>query len=679
MLKRKPATEKLLLLGVDGMDPSLTSKYVAQGKMPNVKKMMERGASGEDLVLLGGHPTVTPPMWTTLATGCYSNVHGITGFWRSSESKTRDYVEYNLDSRLCEAEPLWNVTAEAGLKTLVWHWPGSAWPPTSDSPNLMVVDGTSPGSVGMAVATVDAEFFVGANVEIKELEFTARAASDAVAPCVVENLELDKPKDVMMESSIAEMDLESGMHVMVLTESQRTTTMTENPSDVVRSPIKEPSGWENAPTGSKEFTIMFSKGLIRRPCLVLKNEKGVYDRVALYKSKKDAEPIVTMETGVMARQVIDEAVKPDGKRYRVNRNIKLLTIEPDGSRLSMWVSAAMDTENDSVWHPKRLFKEVAENIGYPTPTTMLGNQDKLQITDCMLDNWYVTADWQSASILHLIETEKLDVVFSHFHAIDLQTHMFIKHLADKDFNRLPHEAYEKFIEDVYVQTDYYLGKFVHLLDEGWTLSVFSDHAQVAPKHDIQWLGEISGVNVRLMQELGFTVLKTDAQGNELPEIDWTKTKAIAQREGFIYINLKGRDSTGIVDPADKYELEEEIMTALYGYKDKKTGHRVVSVALRNRDAVLLGQGGPHAGDICYWLAEGYNYDHADCLSTTRGEADTSVSPIFLMAGKGVKQNCVTKRIIRQIDTAPTWAVLAGVRMPAQCEGAPAYQILEQEY
>ncbi|MDR1320527.1 MAG: alkaline phosphatase family protein [Gracilibacteraceae bacterium] len=679
MLQRKPATEKLLLLGVDGMDPSLTSKYVAQGKMPNIKKMMERGASGKDLVLLGGHPTVTPPMWTTLATGCYSNVHGITGFWRSSETKTRDYIEYNLDSRLCEAESLWNVTAEAGLRTLVWHWPGSAWPPTSDNPNLMVVDGTSPGSVGMAVATVDGEFFVGANVDIKELEFAARAATDAVAPCVVENLDTGPKESGPMGGSIAETSFESGMHVIVMSEGQQTTSMTEAPSDVVRSPIKEPSGWENAPKGAKEFTIMYSKGLLRRPCLILQNDKGVCDKVAIYKTKKDAEAIVVLEIGVMARQVIDEAVKPDGKRYRVNRNIKLLSLKPDGSQLTMWVSSAMDTENDSVWHPKRLFKEVTENIGYPTPTTMLGNQDKLMITDVMLDNWYTTADWQSASILHLIETEKLDVVFSHFHAIDLQTHMFIKHLAEKEFNRLPHEAYEKFMEDVYVQTDYYLGKFVHLLDEGWTLSVFSDHAQVAPKNDIQWLGEICGVNIRIMEELGFTIMKKDENGNELPEIDWTKTKAIAQREGFIYINLKGRDSTGIVDPADKYELEEEIMTALYGYKDKKTGHRVVSVALRNRDAVLLGQGGPHAGDICYWLAEGYNYDHADSLSTTRGEADTSVSPIFLVAGKGVKQGFVTDRIIRQIDTAPTWAVLAGVRMPAQCEGAPAYQIFAQEY
>ena len=93
---------------------------------------------------------------------------------------------------------------------------------------------------------------------------------------------------------------------------------------------------------------------------------------------------------------------------------------------------------------------------------------------------------------------------------------------------------------------------------------------------------------------------------------------------------------------------------------------------------MLGYGGPECGDIVYWNAEGYNYDHADSLSTTLGEASTSVSPIFIAAGKGLKQGFRTERIIREVDVAPTVAVLGGVRMPAQCEGAPVYQILTDE-
>lgn len=182
-----------------------------------------------------------------------------------------------------------------------------------------------------------------------------------------------------------------------------------------------------------------------------------------------------------------------------------------------------------------------------------------------------------------------------------------------------------------------------------------------------------------MEELGFTTLKKDEHGQELREIDWTKTKAIAIRENDIYINVKGRDPYGIVEPEDQYEVEEEVMTALYGYKHPETGKRVVALALRNKDAAVLGLGGPECGDIIYFTAEGYNYDHADGLSTTYGLYETSLSPIFIGAGPGFKEGFRTKRVLRQVDVAPTMAVIGGVRMPNECEGAPMYSILSESY
>ena len=150
------------------------------------------------------------------------------------------------------------------------------------------------------------------------------------------------------------------------------------------------------------------------------------------------------------------------------------------------------------------------------------------------------------------------------------------------------------------------------------------------------------------------------------------------RSNSIYINLKGRDPYGIVDPADKYELEEQIITDLYGYKHEKTGKRVVALALHNKDAVLLGLGGPMGSDIVFVVHESYVEDHGAGLSTAYGYNDTSLSPIFLAAGPGIKENYRTDRYIREVDLAPTAAVLLGVDMPADCEGAPAYQIFSEK-
>lgn len=117
------------------------------------------------------------------------------------------------------------------------------------------------------------------------------------------------------------------------------------------------------------------------------------------------------------------------------------------------------------------------------------------------------------------------------------------------------------------------------------------------------------------------------------------------------------------------------MTDLYGLRDEVTGHRIVSLALRNRDAALLGEGGPDSGDIIFYVAEGYTGDHADSLSTIDGACNTSVRSVFMGAGPGLKQEFLTDRIVKHVDIAPTVAVLLGVRMPEQCEGAPIYQIL----
>ena len=37
--------DKVLILGVDGLDPSLTKKFMDQGKLPNFKKIVERGSA----------------------------------------------------------------------------------------------------------------------------------------------------------------------------------------------------------------------------------------------------------------------------------------------------------------------------------------------------------------------------------------------------------------------------------------------------------------------------------------------------------------------------------------------------------------------------------------------------------------------------------------------------------
>ena len=113
------------------------------------------------------------------------------------------------------------------------------------------------------------------------------------------------------------------------------------------------------------------------------------------------------------------------------------------------------------------------------------------------------------------------------------------------------------------------------------------------------------------------------------------------------------------------------------YSYRLNGKRIVQLAIRNKDAKVLGMDGPKCGDIIYFLEEGFNRLHGDALCTTEGYFGTSVSPIFVAAGKGVKSGYEMKRQMREVDLAPTIAAIMGVRLPAQAEGAVVFQILAE--
>ena len=79
----------------------------------------------------------------------------------------------------------------------------------------------------------------------------------------------------------------------------------------------------------------------------------------------------------------------------------------------------------------------------------------------------------------------------------MQEHRFIRFMSEGDkgykekYGAKDVEMYQKFMNDVYDQTDRYLGRFVHLLDEGWTIIITSDHAQVCPAH--QFINAVADV------------------------------------------------------------------------------------------------------------------------------------------------------------------------------------------
>jgi len=120
--------KKLLLIGVDQAIPYLLNKFLAEGILPNINKIVEKGVSGE---AYSCPPCDTPTNWTTIATGAKTAVHGATSFYIHIPGEPLDHG-LNIRSRgslskYCEAEYLWDAADKQGLTSFVFNYPGG-WP-----------------------------------------------------------------------------------------------------------------------------------------------------------------------------------------------------------------------------------------------------------------------------------------------------------------------------------------------------------------------------------------------------------------------------------------------------------------------------------------------------------------------------------------------------------------------
>ncbi len=682
---------KVLVLGIDGMDPKMCRRLVDEGKLPNIEKMLKRGAARKDLVMLGGVPTITPPMWTTMATGAYPMTHGVTCYWNSHPTEL-DRLVYTFDTSLIQAEQIWETAVNNGKKALVWTWP-CCWPARIDSPNLHIVGGLAPLGPNHTSAIMEDDHITYASVECKEVGPREHVELKGGAGCVMSDDMKPGSTGTYVDSfnemgagnaSTGSKELAIGSiapKAWLLFNHEEGEEVSESDKCVqtFNSPIIEPKNWNRELSkGAKEFYVVVSRGMNRYPALLLQNENGEYDHIEIYFNKKADEPFVAIQDGEYHPLVITDILFGEQK-VKSTRHFTIVKIDPKGESVIVSAGSALDIETErkeSNWLPQSLYQQTIDIAGYVPHAIGVGGGYPEMISRRSLPSWDAFQKWQAKALLGLIEQNEYDAVFTHIHNCDHIGHpcwRWAKTREKYGFN--DEKVYQGFLEEIYFQCDDYIAQFMPLLDKGWDIIVTSDHGLLCSEEDeLPYLGEGFVMNVGVMRELGYTVLKKDASGKELREIDWEKTTAVSPRGNHIYINLKGRNPNGIVDPADKYELERKIIDDLYNYR--LNGKRIVNIALRNKDAMLLGMSGDRCGDIIYFLEEGFNRLHGDSLSTTEGYFGTSVSPIFFAAGPGIKEGCETERVIREVDLAPTISALLDIPVPAQCEGAPAYQILK---
>jgi predicted AlkP superfamily phosphohydrolase/phosphomutase len=150
--------------------------------------------------------------------------------------------------------------------------------------------------------------------------------------------------------------------------------------------------------------------------------------------------------------------------------------------------------------------------------------------------------------------------------VDRIQHAFWAYMDKTHRNYQAGNCYENVILEYYQFVDGEIGELLKLADEDTTVFVVSDHG-------CQKMEGSVCINEWLIRE-GYLVL------HEMPEtptpfaklkVDWTRTKAWGDGGYYsrLFLNVKGREPQGIVDPADSERLRSELITKIEAIPDEK--------------------------------------------------------------------------------------------------------------
>jgi predicted AlkP superfamily phosphohydrolase/phosphomutase len=283
---------------------------------------------------------------------------------------------------------------------------------------------------------------------------------------------------------------------------------------------------------------------------------------------------------------------------------------------------------------------------------------------------YLIFDERRRMFSDALKRTRKGVVGCVFDTSDRVQHMFFRHLNGGDDN-----AFSKTIEELYTKMDDVVGEALGNVDDGTLLLVLSDHGFCRFKR---------GVNLNAwLRDNGY--LKLDraetACGKYFEGVDWTATSVYALGLSGLYINLRGREPQGIVEPGEQAAaLRRELIERLSGLQDSEEGE----VAIREMYDTRSIYRGPYTEGSPDLIA-GYNEGYRAAWGAALGEV---TGPVFEANDKPWSgDHCVDPGLVpgvlfanRKIDAeepgiedlAPSSLRCFGIEPPAWMDGRTVF-------
>ncbi|MDG1499747.1 MAG: alkaline phosphatase family protein [Planctomycetota bacterium] len=244
------------------------------------------------------------------------------------------------------------------------------------------------------------------------------------------------------------------------------------------------------------------------------------------------------------------------------------------------------------------------------------------------------------------------------------------------------------IPAIFRQVDRVVGRVLdEVFKEGDVMLMCADHGFQTFRYQVN-------LN-NMLEEIGFLTMKDGAKTSDASSpsryADWEKTRAYSLGLGFVYLNLRGREKYGIVDPADVQSTLDELKAAMLDWRDPATGEPVIE------DVYQVDQ--IHSGEYLSEESElivGFKPTYRVSWRSTGGKMRIDSSPDGAVVGPVVEDNdspwsgghpSVAEKHVRGLffsslpvelpeggpnllHIAPTVLSLLGVPIPAEMDNQP---------
>jgi predicted AlkP superfamily phosphohydrolase/phosphomutase len=655
-------SQKLVILGFDGMDPHLLEKWMAEGKLPHISALAKQGGFSP---LQTTHSPESPTAWASFATGVNAGKHNIYDFL------VRDTNSYLPDLGMVTRTP---------AKFLFDYFPVSR-------PKLNSTRGGTSFWVTAGKAGVRSDMLtVPVTFPPEEVENGA----------LLSGLPLPDIRGTMGTFSYYATDLsryEEGntemggiLKRLVFDGDKASTELEGPPSPIVRQKIeairrKTPPLSDSDKTQLAELQAVQD---VRIPFTIQWDRAGKRATVDIDGQR------VALEPGKWSPW-IDLTFKVN-MIVRLHGMMQMLLINA-GSELQLYVSPVNfkpDNPPVPISFPASFAGDLSKAVGnYRTlgwaEATWALNEGRMD-EKTFMDDLMVAFDDRARVILNRVDQKDWDLLVGVIESTDRVQHMMWRLIDPKHplYDPALAAQYGDSIERVYRRADAFVGEVVKRIGPDVPVMIVSDHGFHS------WRKAVN-LDTWLVQN-GYMVMKGQSADKKLSDlfgggtfwenVDWSRTKAYAMGIGQIYFNLRGRESQGIVSPgAEAKALADELAARLLTMTDPEDGTKIIR-AVYKRDDIYSGPFLSNASELQVGMDEGYRVSWQTTLGGSppgivykndrKWSADHGGYDYAITSGVFVSNRPITTKDPRIIDIAPTVLKYFGVSIPTDIDGKPLY-------